>query len=1632
MKQVIFFLLGFIGFFSMCSGQMIQSNGDTLYGNEWIEENQDYFSFKIGEDGVYRINYSTLIEAGIPVDAIEHTQLKLYRLGEEQALSVWSSSDIMSPNDYIEFFGRKMTDDLHEYLYVNGKDDQLNDQYNLITDTSCYYLTWSSSASKRYTIQKYGANDQKDTLSSIHNSVGLAGTTRLNKTFDAEAGAHPSHFRKYDGFYIATTKNYRERNVELPGLDESANTSSFLHCNLLNRNIEGDLAVLWNGDTLYNEALFVGEYKEIILEVTSEKVESRNDIFIQNVTSDGKFNVINYSVEFPQLLSGSHALIHIYPSDLRDHNLAFDNVQDDFRIYFSNSDTVVIAEEIMDGQCVMDLADFEDAELMSAMYNSDSHHTITKLTALEIPDLNLGGADYLFLSTRGIFHDNSSALNDYINYRESEIGGSYEVKLLYYEDILNQFGYGIPRNFLSIKNFFNYLDINNSLPEKVFIIGKGRTFNDWRSPEEISNPVFLEAFIPTYGFHGSDNMLNSRSSTFDPIMQIGRLPVTSERQLRTYLDKVMKFDSIRYIENSRVEDVEWQKQVLHLGGGSSEQVIIRDFLDSLESMVIDSRWNGEVTSFYKTSADPIQTAQSEELKKRINDGVSIITFFGHSSTGSFDFKLEDPSEYKSFGKYPVMYSMGCISGDVNSVIFGLAEQFVLEPDGGAIAYMASTGNAYLSSLYRMGLKHYEQLTREFDQTLGKVHRVALDSLESVNFTGMQDLREQFVLVGDPALKIGPVEGKDYAVSYSSFEALQNEIVFEDESFAVSFDLHSLHAFEREELILKYELEQEGTWTLLSYDTVDVLSSRMTLQREFEIPDSITEGIAYFHITIDPFNEIEETPQPKAENNNRLGFSNSREGFKLIFLEAKARFLYPTNYSILTQANPVFYAQSDRLFSTEKNYLFQIDTTASFDSPFLQENMIISKGGAVTWQPSVSWELDRVYYIRTKLETASAESDLWDERSFIYRPESEKGWNQSHKGQFADLELEDVQLDSTCRFNFDGLIIEYNIRNLFLIDNNSSPPEITQNNERVVANFNPRGLMFVLVKDGTFEPISNDSTFVDYGPSGRSYFLWNNPDTSDRNLVMRFMNEKIEDGDYVIFMPVRKAEDTTNFRIDEWAEDSIYYGRNLFQELEKEGAQDIRSLVDNPRPYIFVYRKGSGPVLEVVGDDFYDDIRRTIGFSIPQNDGRIISENIGLSKDFKRLELGILEKDSADIVGLTMVDESVLLRADNISPEYTFDLESSDLRFSDQMSVELDFMDTISNTMPQLDYLRVYHQGYPEFYYHHEDSIHWSSSLVSGTDQIVDFLVGNYSNFDSDSMRIRYIIRDDNNNEVAWDEIYPEMDSLEQRRIKVQFETNDLEGNLEFVIELNPESQQREHLSINNFATLPFEVISDKTSPFLEVRFDGNLLPYGALVNGHPEIDIRFWDYDSEFSDLDTNNIEVMLRYPDSIDYTMLNYASGELIFDKPNDLNGAEVSFDPILQQEGIYSLLVNAEGPNGRELSYEVEFEYQQNTLFETPFFTPNPIGSVAYLNLDFAGNEIPELINLRVWNSQGIQLADLDLLERNRINIGENDVLLDFNDRNTFPHHMPAGIYPYEIMYQFPNGGRTIEFSGKLVLTR
>ena len=116
------------------------------YGNEWIQHHQNYFKFKLSEEGFYRISRSVL-ERDIPfLDTINPTHFQLLHQGNTVPIYVHQAQGII---EYIDFYAHVHHAALDRYLYEDTS-HHFNPSYSLICDSSTYFMTWSAGQNNHF------------------------------------------------------------------------------------------------------------------------------------------------------------------------------------------------------------------------------------------------------------------------------------------------------------------------------------------------------------------------------------------------------------------------------------------------------------------------------------------------------------------------------------------------------------------------------------------------------------------------------------------------------------------------------------------------------------------------------------------------------------------------------------------------------------------------------------------------------------------------------------------------------------------------------------------------------------------------------------------------------------------------------------------------------------------------------------------------------------------------------------------------------------------------------------------------------------------------------------------------------------------------------------------------------------------------------------------------------------------------------------------------------------------------------------------------------------------------------------------------------------------------------------------
>ncbi|MEM1220317.1 MAG: C25 family cysteine peptidase, partial [Bacteroidota bacterium] len=1162
-------------------GQMI-SGIDTLYGNEWINFDQTYYRFQLAEDGIYRIDGSTLNSIVPPGTTAD--QLRLFYFGEEIPIYTTTTTGINS-NDYIEFFGQRNRTELDQYLFKDP-DLHFHPDYSLFTDTSSYYLTWTNSTSnQRYDVVQNDLNNlppaesylwydnyTRFTEASVKKSVNIGGANVQNSVFaDAEGFC--------DGFFGGTLKNKQINFQEVyPNGPEAHMTVRYAA-----RSGDHHQQIYVNG-TLYVEDIFTGYVGRVTeFDVPAEECLPSTTFTIEGIANSADKQTISViHTSYPRtmnMLGLGHFQFDLEASIDKKY-YEFENFLNDgvAPILYDITNTYKLETSLENGIVKFVVPPSLEERTIVVLNPISGFKTPSAPEEMNFIDYTLEDAEFVILTNPTLREGSTDWVAEYAQYRSQESPTTYTTYIVHIDDIYDQFGYGVVRHSQSVRNFAHYVDREWTDLQYFFLIGKGREYKDVRLDWQVQQNYNSTFFIPTYGHPGSDHMMFANNLSALPIVPVGRLAAKNSEEVRIYLEKVKQFENQDNL-NQTFADRAWMKRVMHLGGGGDgfEQNQIRTSLRGMEDIIEQNRYGGEVTSFFKTSTDPIETSQSAALKNEINNGVSILTFFGHSSPNIFDFNFDDPNSYENTGRYPLLFSMGCFSGNCHTDNTGIGERFILEDQKGAVAYVGSTGYGFISALDVFGDEFYTLAgTTLYGETIGKLIYESSKVLDGSPVVGESELAQQTTYQGDPALRLYPQPGPDYVVDNRSVSFNPSLLNLQVDSFDLNFTIGNIgrHIPDTSFTIKVEQQLPNGQRLALIEQEIEApaFSRDMTLRLPMQGPEAI--GFNRFFIEVDVLDEISELPLV-AESNNRLTDNSGQEGIGVFIVSNDIRPIYPPEFSIVSDPSFSLKASSLNAFAEEQTFLIQLDTSATFSTP-IATGTAQQIGGVFQWKPSITLENERVYYWRVSPEDVDNIGYRWQNSSFVYVEDGPNGWNQSHYYQFEKDELVNMELlPTTRRLDFIDDIIDIKTRNVVL-DFPALIPRYYRGSISQLAyasssmtNSVPAGLLIGVLDTINVEPLllgSMGPVGSDFGGANQKGWLFKTDTEAQRAEVINFLENEVPDRHYVVFMTVQRSE-TDTYLPEEWAQDSVNLGTNIFQVLESQGANMIRSLETlGPLPY----------------------------------------------------------------------------------------------------------------------------------------------------------------------------------------------------------------------------------------------------------------------------------------------------------------------------------------------------------------------------------------------------------------------------------------------------------------------------------
>ncbi len=1635
------------------SGQML-IDGQTKTGHEWIDYTKEYYKFKIHVDGIYRIKASVLQTYGINLDQVNGEDFQLYSLGKEVPIHV-STTGRLNQDDFIEFFGQRNRGELDSYHFPS-RDVMLNPDYSMISDTNAYFLTWKKGTSHlRYSIEQNNLTGQLPAPEKyyIHSHLESYTERFYKPTEQGQDFIRYSNMVACEGYSLPIT-NSRSATIPIDKISASGDSAIFRIRFGINK-VDHNIHLTFNGKKL-NEYLlshqyfvFNDEYK-----IPLSDLRTNNALLLEGTLGPSD-RVLLSQVEIK------------YPRDFDFNNRAF------FRFTISGSPNRKYLEinqfKTGPSNFLLDLnnrtrspvnvqgnkvlvgtlpGNTDKDYILFNNVEGEGFQSISLLQRVLLSDLSKADSEYVIVTSNKLFSDpENSGINwieEYAQYRSSPEGGGFKTIIVSAEDLYNHFGYGIDRHFYSINNFAVFAEKHWPSLKYFFVIGKGIEYQEYRSKSQQENPQTAPFYVPAWGNPGSDNLLFAERGNNYPLKPTGRISVASPAEVGIYLNKIKTQEQNQSLPQT-IQDKYWTKRMIHLSGGGlpAEQTIIRSFLRRMNDIIAGEQFGADITTFEKTSSDPLQTATSDRILRLIDGGVSLITFFGHSAVGTFDFSLEDPSKYKNSGRLPMIISLGCYSGNifVPGKVKGLSESFVLEPEVGAVAFAAASGTAYISTQGQMGITIYEGLTGPwYGQSIGEVLHKTLITLSDRTAIGFVTLLQQYVLHGDPAYTFVTHKGPDYVIDFETLKTEPSIISTSDRTFTIGFDIVNLGSALLDSMVIMLEhIAPDGSIVDTLYSTIQAPAFRQKIEFELENSGTLLIGRNSVRAVVNFTQSIQEVPADIAFGNNAIDDGRGGNQFYFTIVDNAANPVYPFHAALVTENNPVLKASTSNVFTSIQQYIFEIDTSAFFENP-LERGVVLSGGGLIQWAPTLMLSPGIVYYWRVTPEMENPVlGRLWATSHFTYSPQNYEGWSQSHYYQFLENEFDGLVLPENRIIQFDTSGFFINIRNKLF--NADVPPALVFNFEGSAASVRPWSFMSQGMAVFVVDPISGagwTNSGGEYGSINTNSFGsfrcfgYDTNIPKQREDLIHFLENIIPEGSYVfIFSVIRTLN--SNLGSGNWRQDQSSLGTDLFDVLKKQGSLMVENLEENQNvPYVFIYEKGKKAMDEVIAESIFDEANGAVFVPILREEGKMKSAIIGPSLQWNSFSIDLEDVKESEKVRIAVIgvsankDETQLLEVD---PSQNISLESVSPDLYPYLRLEFFAANETEKTIPSIKSWSVDYISAPDFVFNQQEKLEFKSDSIQRGDLLSFSSVIQILSpaFLPDSIDVVFTLTDSQNqSNITYHKYKLEKEGVSSP-IDFEKSTSELLGRYQFSVELNPENRIIEKFAFNNHGIKEFYVISDDKNPILDVTFDGLRIMDGDIVSPAPEIIITLTDENPFFllddpelfeMKLDTGNINALVTI-------FMNSPEIEFI-PATHDKNEARILYTPDLK-DGIYTLFVQGKDKSNNFSGindYRVSFRVIESNSVSQMFNYPNPFSTATQFVFTLTGS-VPEHMKIQIMTITGKVVREITREELGPLQIGVNRTQYWWDGTDEYGDRLANGVYLYRVIMKDETGENYEKFS-------
>lgn len=1619
-KRLAFFKIAFL---TLCVNAVAQFPTT----NSWIVEGEPYFRLPVIQDGIHRVSKNDLKALGVPTETIANDFYKIFEHGTEIPINVTS--------EYIEFFGQRAKGDLDSLLYEK-KTDQIGPSYSHYVDTAYYYLTYGNSKGRRFKAQN---NTNTSGLTKVESYTKKA-FVYYNDVYEFGERIHPilQHpaYGPGDGWVSRRVDRVKSLSHTLDLADIKPNTQATFKTTIVGANNRTEDAAKYDGfnnqvvidlnKSGWNEKarlLFNGFTRHDInfnfssADLDNGKLEyriwhDRTYNGVKNAFRGGNSNIAQVELNYeaiPYLVDGNSSYMELAPSQI-DVHLEIKNVSASELRIFDIENGWIFNASINNGVASIRLP--ASSSFYRIVINSITSIKSTKPVKSNIHVKAIEeNIDYLIITHPTL----TNSATAYADYRESIIGGSYNVQVAFVDDIYKEyyFGYHHP---LAIKLFLNeFLKKNNSL-KHVLLIGKALN-----PAAHKVNGVFDYSgdLVPSIGSPCSDWYFGYKIDGGKVVAPfgIGRISANTNQDVLAYLDKVKAY--------SKLSSESWRKDVLHISGGKSgpELTRFRNYMSSLGEIIESPSMGANVYYIGKERGLVVDEDLKKVILGKANDGIGFFSYFGHAALNVTEVDIGVPYEYRNSDKPMVMYFGGCVLGGCYEKNGSLGEDFILS-ETGAVIWLAASTFSFETTVFDFTNTWYNELSSDlYGASIGEISR---SSIEEFIGNGDDPYRGsqawQMILQGDPAITLYSPEYPDYLITNEDVFISPKNVTAQSDSFFINVILKNRGKAQNEDLKISYILRfPDGTQQVDSVTAKNIYNKGTFAFTVYNTNNLF--GLHNIEIKLDPDNEIQELDENNNSSNYEFNlFSNGSVG------------LFPSDFGIINTQEVELVGQSLDQKSTENIFQFELDTTPSFKSPWRKRSGDVKGATIKSWKVNLLDLDSQDYYWRLRLKTNEGYTP-WSSKSFSYIANSLEGWAQIDFKQLNTSLKTDIYTDTTkesfhfFRVTAPGQFVVKNHGRDFPESNNytfggrsilNDQKAFVTNEYRLVdGNRSYNGIVCYVFEPNLNENDGFNSWTLDMGSkiyerNGEMRFDWMKSETEvDPEILDSFISfcNQIPFGYHILMY-------------------SGYYHRfkdlpnRFYSAIEEFGSAQVRK-VENNGVWLLVGTKGLAPGKAY--DEQYTTkqdslLESSTTFSVINSTGRIITQNIGPSKRWRFLTLKTVGINSPN----DLIDNSYKIIVTDTAGTKTILLDDFrknklDLSFID--AKRYPYMQIELNTINKKTYepakpLRwiVNYDYLPEGLISTQVAYSFNSDTIQ-KGQNLEFEIGyqNVSNLSLEPIPVLYEIVDANR--VVKFNMRDTLNPLapgESSTISGSFASNNLINENRLIIKTNPNSSIPELYSFNNNFEKAFFVEGDKERPTLEVTFDGYRILDGDIVSPKPSIVITGVDENNFFLLDQPEHFEIYLDKHDSgitkIDPT----TSGFTFYPASKSEPKARIDYNPTWLDDGKYTLTVQLEDASGNKSgvsAYEVNFEVVGKSTITNFYPYPNPFSTKMRFVFTLTGEREPDDIIIQIMTVTGKIVKEIHKSELGTLKVGQNTSSFAWDGTDMYGNTLANGLYLYRV---------------------